>query len=97
MNATITAATVSVLAQDIDVVPTIPDNGVGEKVTMLLGWLMWGCIVAAIGGVMICGAMLAYEKISGGHGGATGKLVGGLVGAIIIGSAAGLINGLVLN
>lgn len=85
------------LAQNIgDVDPQAPNGEFGEKITTLMSWLMWGCIFASVAGIMICGAMLGYEKITGGGGNSTGKLVGGLVGAVIIGGAAGLVNGLVL-
>ena len=92
-----TTATVF-LAQNIgDVDPTPPSGEFGEKINMLMSWLMWGCIFASVAGIMICGAMLGYEKITGGgQGNATGKLVGGLFGSIVIGGAAGLVNMLVL-
>lgn len=98
MITALTASTTTFLAQNIgDVSPQAPDGRTGEKILTLLSWLMWGCIIAAVAGIMICGAMLAYEKISGGgQGGATGKLVGGLFGSIVIGGAAGLVNMLVL-
>lgn len=96
MLTTYTAATVSILAQDFDFDPKPPTGGFGDKITELVGWVMWGCIIASIVGVMICGAMLAYERLTGG-GGASVKLVGGLVGAVVIGSAAGLIKYLVLG
>lgn len=97
MFTTYTAATVSILAQDFDFTPTPPDGGFGDKITTLVGWAMWGCIIASIVGIMICGAMLAYERITGGGGGASTKLVGGLVGSILIGAASGLVQGLALN
>ena len=98
MITTLTASTTTFLAQNIgDVSPQAPDGRTGEKILTLLSWLMWGCIIAAVAGIMICGAMLAYEKISGGgQSNATGKLVGGLLGSIVIGGAAGLVNMLVL-
>lgn len=99
MIASLTASTTTFLAQSIgDVSPQAPDGPTGDKILTLLSWLMWGCIIAAVAGIMICGAMLAYEKISGGGqgGNATGKLVGGLFGSIVIGGAAGLVNMLVL-
>lgn len=97
MLTTYTAATVSILAQDFNFNPTPPDGGFGAKITTLVGWAMWGCIIASIVGIMICGSMLAYERITGGGGGASTKLVGGLVGSILIGSASGLVQGLALN
>ena len=91
-----TAATV-VLAQNIgDVDPTAPSGEFGEKINMLMSWLMWGCIFASVAAIMICGATLGYQRMTGGGGDSTGKLVGGLVGAVIIGGAAGLVNGLIL-
>ncbi|MDJ0363029.1 hypothetical protein [Rhodococcus sp. H29-C3] len=99
MITTLTAATTTFLAQNIgDVTPKPPDGPTGQKILELLSWLMWGCIIAAVAGIMICGAMLAFEKITGGGqgGNATGKLVGGLFGSIVIGGAAGLVNMLVL-
>ncbi|MGU3438154.1 hypothetical protein ACNHUS_34740 [Actinomycetes bacterium M1A6_2h] len=98
MITTLTASATTYLAQNIgDVNPTAPDGEAGDKVNMLLSWLMWGCIIAAVAGLMISGAMLAYEKISGGgQSNATGKLVGALFGSIVIGAAAGLVNMLVL-
>ncbi|OZC83414.1 hypothetical protein CH282_15750 [Rhodococcus sp. 06-418-1B] len=90
---TIAASATTFLAQNIgDVTPSAPTGDAGDKILMLLSWLMWGCIIGAIAGIMICGAMLAFEKITNGQGNATGKLVGGLIGSIIIGSAAGLVN-----
>lgn len=98
MTTTLPASTAAFLAQNIgDVNPAAPDGATGDKILTLLSWLMWGCIIAAVAGIMICGAMLAYEKISGGgQGNATGKLVGGLFGSIVIGGAAGLVNMLAL-
>ncbi len=97
MVTTLTTSTMF-LAQNIgDVDPAPPSGPTGDKILTLLSWLMWGCIIAAVAGIMICGAMLAYEKITGGgQGNATGKLVGGLFGSIVIGGAAGLVNMLVL-
>lgn len=99
MITTLAASATDFLAQNIgDVSPRPPDGPTGEKILLLLSILMWGCIIAAVAGMMICGAMLAFEKITGGGQGsnATGKLVGGLVGSVIIGGAAGLVNMLVL-
>lgn len=97
MITTLTASTTTFLAQNIgDVSPAPPTGPTGDKILTMLSWLMWGCIIAAVAGIMICGAMLAYEKITGGQGNATGKLVGGLFGSIVIGGAAGLVNMLVL-
>jgi hypothetical protein len=97
MLTTYTAATASILAQNFDFDPQPPTGGFGDKITELVGWVMWGCIIGSIVGIMICGSMLAYERITGGGGGASTKLVGGLVGAVVIGSASGLVQGLVLN
>lgn len=97
MLTSLTASTMF-LAQDIgDVDPTPPTGETGDKILTLLSWLMWGCIIAAVAGIMICGAMLAYEKITGGgQGNGAGKLVGALFGCILIGGAAGLANMLAL-
>ena len=48
-----TTATV-VLAQNIgDVDPTAPSGEFGDKVNMLMSWLMWGCIFASVAAIMI--------------------------------------------
>lgn len=80
-------------AQNIgDVNPTAPDGETGDKINMLLSWLMWICIIAAVGGLMICGAKLAVDKISGKTGDPGSGVLYALAGSIVIGSAAGLIN-----
>lgn len=96
MITTFTASAMDFLAQDIgDVNPTAPGGGAGDKILQLLSWLMWICIIGAVGGLSICGAKLAISKISGGGENGAG-LVWGLAGSIVIGSAAGLVNMLVL-
>ncbi|OAK53792.1 hypothetical protein [Rhodococcoides kyotonense] len=97
MIITLTAVATDFSAQDIGGVdPTLPTGDAGEKINLLMSWLMGLCITASVAGLMICGSMLVYEKITGGGGNSTGKLVGGLVGSILIGSAAGLVNMLAL-
>ncbi|MEW1935501.1 hypothetical protein AB0362_25260 [Rhodococcus sp. NPDC079359] len=93
MITTLTAATTTFLAQNIgDVSPSAPSGETGDKVNMLLSWLMWGCIIVGVGGLMVCGAKLAIDKISGRNGENGAGIIAALVGSIIIGSAAGLIN-----
>lgn len=97
MITTIAASATDFLAQNIgDVSPTAPTGAAGTKILELLSWLMWICIIGAVGGLMVCGAKLAVSKI-GGQGGENGSgLAWGLAGSILIGSACGLVNMLVL-
>lgn len=96
MIATLTVSATELLAQNIgDVNPAAPGGGAGDKILTLLSWLMWICIIGAVAGITLCGAKLAVAKVSGG--GENGAaLAWGLAGSIVIGSAAGLVNMLVL-
>ncbi|WP_328813501.1 hypothetical protein [Rhodococcus sp. NBC_00297] len=85
------------LAQNIgDVEPIMPSGEFGDKINMLMGWLMMGCIFGSIAAASICSVKLGYDKLTGRGGDATGALGYILVGAVVLGSASGLINGLVL-
>ena len=97
MIITLTSAATAFLAQDIGGVdPTLPTGEAGEKINLLMSWLMGLCIVGAVAGMTICGAKLAVSKISGTSGENGAGVVWGLVGSIVIGAAAGLVNMLAL-
>jgi hypothetical protein len=69
--------------------------GVGAKLDTLLGYGMYFVIVACVAGVLICAAKLALAIRHGEGAEAAGRL--GAVGfaCVLIGSAAGIVNGLV--
>lgn len=89
-----TTATVF-LAQNIgDVTPQVPTGEIGDKVSMLLSWAMWGAIIWLVGALVFAAALLGTSKKTGGSDNGS-AIMYNLVGAAIVGSAAGLVNGLV--
>ncbi|NMM90670.1 hypothetical protein B2J88_41145 [Rhodococcus sp. SRB_17] len=68
-----------------------PPPGV-DKFLMLLSWVKWGGVVLAIAGVIIGGVMLAMERNGTRDGDGKGKIVGSMIGAIVIGLAPAVIN-----
>ncbi|WP_430336155.1 hypothetical protein [Rhodococcus sp. ACT016] len=88
------ASTVEVLAQIGDVKPAAPPGS--ERFLMIMSWVIWGAVIFCIVGLVIAGAMLAYQRMQGGGGDAQMKIVGAMVGAVIIGLAGTLVNTLVM-
>lgn len=88
------SASVDVLAQIGDVDPTPPPGA--DKFNTLLSWVMWGAIIFCIAGLIIGAVALAYERSQGTGGEGKQKIIGAMIGAVIIGIAAGLVNSLVL-
>ncbi|MGN7135172.1 hypothetical protein ACTHQY_18040 [Rhodococcoides corynebacterioides] len=85
------------LAQNIgDVEPLMPSGEFGDKINMLMGWLMMACILASVAAISICSAKLGYDRLAGRSSDSTSALVYILIGAVILGGGAGLVNGLVL-
>lgn len=83
-----------ILAEIGKVSPSAPP-GAG-KFEMLLGWVMWAAMIGSIIGIVIAGVYLAYQRSQGGGGDAQAKIGWAMVGAVIIGTAAGIVNMLVL-
>ncbi|MET3642741.1 hypothetical protein ABIC73_004344 [Prescottella equi] len=94
LNTAYHAGTVDVLAQIGKVDPAPPPGF--EKFLMIMSWIIWGAVIFCIIGLVIAGAMLAYQRMQGGGGDAQMKIVGAMVGAVIIGLAGTLINTLVM-
>ncbi|MEU2004655.1 hypothetical protein ACH47B_27005 [Rhodococcus sp. NPDC019627] len=84
------AASVDVLAQ-IGTEPPQPPPGV-DKFLMLLSWVKWGGVVLAIAGLVIGGVMLAMERSGARDGDGKSKIVGAMIGAVVIGLAPAVIN-----
>ncbi len=83
------------LSQNIgDVTPQVPTGEIGDKVSMLLGWLMWGAVIWLIGALIYASATLGVSKKQGSSDGGS-ALMWNLIGAVVVGGASGLINGLV--
>ncbi|KIQ14153.1 hypothetical protein [Rhodococcus sp. MEB064] len=82
------------LSQNIgDVAPQVPTGEIGDKVSMLLGWLMWGAIIWLVGSLVYAAATLGVSKKHGGSDGGS-ALMWNLIGAVVVGASSGLINGL---
>ena len=75
----------------------VPDPGQGEAPPGsegLLRILRWGAfigLVACVLGVIVCGAMMAIDQHRGGGGEHASRLGKVMIGAILIGSASGLV------
>ncbi|MBM9838635.1 hypothetical protein JO861_18980 [Rhodococcus hoagii] len=94
LNTAYRASTVEVLAQIGDVPPAAPPGS--EKFLMILSWIIWGAVIFCIVGFVVAGALLAHQRIQGGGGDAQNKIVGAMVGAVIIGLAGTIVNTLVM-
>lgn len=94
LNTAYHASTVEVLAQIGDVKPAPPPGF--EKFLTIMSWIIWGAVIFCIIGLVVAGALLAYQRMQGGGGDAQMKIVGAMVGAVIIGLAGTLINTLVM-
>lgn len=53
--------TVIILTQDLDPNPQAPP-GLAPFASDFLSWLKWGGLVAGIGGLMVCGIMMAAGR-----------------------------------
>ncbi|MGV9836468.1 hypothetical protein ACWDUL_20095 [Nocardia niigatensis] len=67
-----------------------PESG---RYTTILSWVLWAAVIAAVGAIIVAGAMLGYQRWSGGGGGdAQQKLVGAMISAALIASAGTIVN-----
>ncbi|WP_328810562.1 hypothetical protein [Rhodococcus sp. NBC_00294] len=97
MLSTLRADVTIFIAQNIgDVEPIMPSGEFGDKINMLMGWLMMGCILGSVAAISICSAKLGFDRLAGRSSDSTSALVHILIGAVILGGGAGLVNGLVL-
>lgn len=94
LRTVITDTTDDVLAQIGKVNPIAPPGS--AKFETIVSWITWGAIIAAVVGLIIGGVLLAYERSQGSGGDAKNKIIGGMVGAVVIGVAAGIVNQLAL-
>lgn len=69
--------------------PTAPP-GVGELLTKLLGWLMYGGMAAVVAGFIVGGITLSIENRNGQASENMKRIMYVAIGAIIIGSASAL-------
>ena len=91
---TLLATAASVLAQ-------VPDPGSGkkppgfEKFNTILSWAAWIAIGVCVLGLIICGGKMAIEHRSGGGGGLQGQVGSVMIGCVLIGTAAGIVQALI--
>ena len=91
------AASGGVVAAQIPGVPPPQPNGTNPLSALvgdLLGWLMWGALAGAVGGVLIGAISLSVGGVTGSYGaGANGRkwIVGGLGAALVAGAAYSLV------
>lgn len=85
-----------ILADGIGMIDPSAPPVLGDKVNLILSWIIWGAVIACVIGMIFAGGYLAYGKMTGSGGDAQGKLIGVCVGAVIVASAGTLINTLVL-
>lgn len=67
-----------------------------DKVNLILGLIMWGAIIAAVAGFLFCAIRMALALRNHELGEKAGSLAGPAGACLIIGSAAGIVNFLVL-
>ncbi|CAN5672816.1 hypothetical protein AC1659_28305 [Rhodococcus erythropolis] len=84
------AASVDVLAQIGTNPPQRPPGA--DKFDMLLSWVKWGGVILAVAGLVIGGVMLAMERNGTRDGDGKGKIIGAMIGAVVIGLAPAVIN-----
>lgn len=78
-----------------DVGPDAPEELKG-KVELILSLIMYGAIIACVVGFLACGAGLAMAWRRGELGEKMGSLGGPALGCLVIASAAGIVNFLVI-
>lgn len=83
-----------ILADIGNVSPSAPPGA--DKFETILGWTLWGAVIACVVGFIIAGAVLVYQRAQGGTSDAQAKLAWGMVGAVIIGISSTLVNTLAL-
>ncbi|MFF2088608.1 hypothetical protein ACFVVM_32895 [Nocardia sp. NPDC058176] len=76
------------LAQ-VEINPVAPPGS--DKWLWLAGIIKWFCILAGVLGICVAGALFAWEKWSTGAVEAPKKLVGGMVGGVIVATSSALI------
>ncbi|HEY9312853.1 MULTISPECIES: hypothetical protein [Nocardiaceae] len=84
------AASVDVLAQIGNEAPQ-PIPGV-EKFGLLMSWLKYGGIFLAVCGLIVGGIMLAMERNGTRDGDGKARIVGAMIGSVVIGLAPAVIN-----
>ncbi|MFD6401153.1 hypothetical protein [Nocardia sp. NPDC060249] len=90
LSTTYYAMSVDILAQIDDRKPSAPPGA--DKFMTILEWLLWAAVIACIGGFIVAAAMLAYQRMQGGGGDAQGKLVGAMIGAVLVSMSISTIN-----
>ncbi|WUM88225.1 hypothetical protein OHA85_15500 [Nocardia salmonicida] len=81
---------VSVLAQEIKVNPTIPPGG--DKLTNLVGYLSWLVILAGVAALIYAGGKFGWERWHGGAVESPKIVFAAMVGGIIATSAGAIMN-----
>lgn len=66
-----------------------------DRYLTILSWLIWAAVIACIGGIVVAGALLAYQRFQGGGGDAQGKIVAAMIGAALVASAGSIVNTIV--
>jgi len=84
-----------VLADPVSVSPSGGALPGGDLINRLLGglsqWGLWGSVFAMLGGGLIWGVSHRANSMSGAHRGRD-LVIGGLIGALVIGAAPALVN-----
>ena len=87
-------ATITHLADTIDVNPQAPPGS--NKFLMLLSWVGWLAMVAAVAALVIVGAQFGFERRQGTADSESASRAGkALIGCVVIAIAGGLVGALV--
>lgn len=91
-----TLANQAVLGQDVDVNPSTSGAPGSAAIGRLVDWLGGYALQGALAAVLVGGGMYGWSRFGGGRMAVTGSVMalGGAVGALLVGLAPEIINGL---
>ena len=95
MTLSMLASEAYILADGIGMVDPTALPVLGDKVGLILSWIIWAAVIACVVGMVAAGGYLAYAKATGSGGDAQAKLIGVLIGAAIVAAAGTIINTIV--
>ena len=84
-----------IMAEIGTVSPSAPPV-LGDKINLIMSWVIWIAVVGCVLGLIGAGAYLAYSKSTGQGGDSQSKILGAMIGAAIVASAGIIVNTIVL-
>lgn len=91
-----TLAWLNLIAQAPNAKAAAPPGEAGANLTEILGWATWIAMGVCVLGVVIAGGTMAVAHRGGGGGESASRLGWVAAGCVVVGSASGIVNALVV-